>query len=206
KKAAVQPRRLLIDRRPSSRTTSPESIGEQIEVEAEDRSTPQAHPLSGGSSDGSHPPHMHLSILVYLFIHLHQLPAMNDVHHRQEVGLFLKHLQAQNGLKATLISTMLPSRHYLVPRFRFSPNFQRQCEPSCQITIGNIFAMFLPRQSCAHILQSGLVIVRNMKTGRLWQCLVTSFSFILATQSRSFNAWVITVISSHRQTNVTLLM
>lgn len=142
KKAAVQPRRLLIDRRPSSRTTSPESIGEQIEVEAEDRSTPKHIPCLEGHLMGLvHLPqhchiyhiilmHMHLSILVYLFIHLHQLPAMNDVHHRQEVGLFLKHLQAQNGLKATLISTMLLSRHYLVPRFRFSPNFQRQCEPS----------------------------------------------------------------------------
>lgn len=65
KKAAVQPRRLLIDRRPSSRTTSPESIGEQIEVEAEDRSTPQAHPLSGGSSDGSRPPSPALSHISY---------------------------------------------------------------------------------------------------------------------------------------------
>lgn len=47
-----------------------------------------------------------------------------------------------------------------------------------QITISNIFAMCLPRRSCAHTLQSGLVIVRNMKTGRLRRCSVMSFSFI----------------------------
>lgn len=65
KKAAVQPHRLLIDHQPSSRTTSPESIGEQIEVEAEDRSTLQAHPLSGESSDGSRPPSPALSHISY---------------------------------------------------------------------------------------------------------------------------------------------
>ncbi|OWZ75547.1 hypothetical protein C365_06113 [Cryptococcus neoformans Bt85] len=50
KKTAVRPSRLLTRRRPTFRATSPESIGEQIEVQLEGHSTPEAPPSPGESS------------------------------------------------------------------------------------------------------------------------------------------------------------
>ncbi|OXL09250.1 hypothetical protein C348_02283 [Cryptococcus neoformans Gb118] len=66
KKTAVRPSRLLTRRRPTCRATSPESIGEQIEVQLERHFTFQAHPSPGESSVGSHPPSPALSHVSYV--------------------------------------------------------------------------------------------------------------------------------------------
>lgn len=66
KKTAAQPPRLLTPRPPLSRTTSSESMGEQIEVQLECHSTPEAHPSPGESSVGSHPPSPALSHVSYV--------------------------------------------------------------------------------------------------------------------------------------------
>ncbi|OWT39601.1 hypothetical protein C362_02089 [Cryptococcus neoformans Bt1] len=95
--------------------TSPESIGEQFEVQLECHSTPEAPPSPGESSVGSHPlsptlsyvSHADLSVHSSLLtIPLHHVPIMNDARHQQEVGPSMKHLKPRNHLKVILISTM----------------------------------------------------------------------------------------------------
>lgn len=120
KKTAVRPSRLFTRRRPTCRATSPESIGEQIEVQLERHFTFQAHPSPGESSVGSHPPspasshvsyvsHADLSVHSSLLtIPLNHVPIMNDARHQQEVGPSMKHLKPRYHLKVILISTMPP--------------------------------------------------------------------------------------------------
>lgn len=113
KKTAIRPSRLLTRLRPIFRATSPESIGEQIEVQLERRFIPPLENHPGGLVHPRQPYHMYhtipmqiyLFILLCLTIPLNHIPIMNDARHQQEVGPSMRHLKPRKHLKVILIST-----------------------------------------------------------------------------------------------------